>query len=77
MTNYEVPRFGGAQGVGQEIIKIIETNKLVRWKNFNGITREFEFHTPAGLIKIHESKTTKKFTAHEELDLLRFEENSN
>ena len=77
VKNNESPRFGGPQGVGQEIIKIIEANKLARWQGFNPATREYEVKTPDGVIKIHESKTTKKFTAQEELDFLRSEEKSN
>ena len=69
--------FGGTQGVGQEIIKIIESNKLVRWQGFNSATREYEIQTSDGLIKVQESKTTKIFNAKEELDFLRSEENSN
>lgn len=69
--------FGGSQGVGQEIIKIIETDKLVRWKSFNPTTREYEVQSPDGMIKIHESKITKKFTSQEELNFLRSEEYSN
>jgi hypothetical protein len=71
-----IPMFGGSQGVGQEIIKIIETNKLVRWKSFNPKTREYEVQSPDGVIKIHESKTTKEFTSQEELDFRRSEKNS-
>ena len=76
LKNNEIPRLGSSQGVGQEIIKIIEANKLVRWRGFNSATREYDVQTPDGLIKIHESKTTKKFTTQEELDFLRSEENS-
>ena len=74
MKKNKSPWLGGAQGVGQEIIKIIETNNLARWKSFNDTTREFEVQTPGGVIKIHESKTTKKFTAQEEQSFLRSEE---
>lgn len=65
---------GGSQGVGQEIIKIIETNKLVRWKTFDPTTREYEVQLSANIIKIHESKITKKFTSQEELDFHHSEE---
>jgi hypothetical protein len=73
----KILKFGGDQGVGQEIIKIIETKKLVRWKSFNPTTREYEVQSPDGVIKIHERKTTKKFTSQEELDFLRSEEHLN
>jgi hypothetical protein len=76
MKNNKIPMFGGSQGVGQEIIKIIETNKLVRWKSFSPTTREYEVQLPSGIIKIHESKITKTFTSQEELDFCRSEENS-
>jgi hypothetical protein len=77
MNHNEIPIFGGSQGVGQEVIKIIEINKLVRWEKFDPTTREYEVQSPEGIIKIHESKTTKKFTSQEELDFLRSEGNSN
>jgi hypothetical protein len=67
LKNNVIPIFGGSQGVGQEIIKIVETNKLVRWNSFNPKTREYEFQSPDGVKKIHESKTTKEFTSQEEL----------
>jgi hypothetical protein len=72
-----IPMFGGYQGVGQEIIKIVETNKLVRWKSFHPITREYEIQFSDDVIKLHESKTTKEFTSQEEADFLRSEKNSN
>jgi hypothetical protein len=77
VKNNEIPMFGGSQGVGQEIIKIIEANKLARWKKFDPTTREYEVQSPDGMIKIHESKITKKFTSQEELDFLCSEEKSN
>ncbi len=77
MNNNKTQMFGGSQGVGQEVIKIIEINKLVRWEKFDPTTREYEIRSPEGTIKIHESKTTKKFTSQEELDFLCSEENSN
>ena len=76
MKNNEPPLFGGPQGVGQEIIKIIETNKLARWKTFSPKTREYEIESPDGIVKIHESKITKVFTTQEELNF-RHSENSN
>ena len=77
VKNSVIPMFDGSQGVGQEIIKIIETNKLVRWKSFNPQTREYEVRSPDGVIKIHESKITKEFTSQEELDFRRSEKDSN
>jgi hypothetical protein len=77
MKNNKFPMFGGSQSVGQEIIKIIETNKLVRWKNYDPAMREYEFQSPNGTEKIHESKITKKFTSQEEQDFLRSEQNTN
>jgi hypothetical protein len=73
VKNNEILILGGSQGVGQEIIKIIETKKLVRWKSFNPTTREYEVQSPDGIVKIQESKITKKFTSQEELDFLRSE----
>jgi hypothetical protein len=75
VKNNKILKFGGDQGVGQEIIKIIETSKLVRWKSFNPTTREYEVQSADSVIKIHESKITKKFTSQEELDFLRSEKN--
>jgi len=70
--------FGGPPGVGQEIIKIVETNKLVRWKSFNPQTREYEIQFPDGTIKIlHEGKITKEFSSQEESDFRRSEKNPN
>lgn len=74
VKNNKIPRFGGLQGVGQGIIKIINDNKLVRWQSFNPETREYDVLTPTGVIKIHESKTSKTFTAQEELAFIRSEE---
>ena len=68
-----IPMFGGSQSVGQEIIKIIETNKLARWKSFNPKTREYEIQLPSGVIKLHESKITKEFTSQEESNFYRSE----
>ncbi len=75
MKHDKILKIGGDQGVGQEIIKIIETKKLARWKSFNPTTREYEIPSPDGLKKIHESKITKQFTSQEELDFRRSEEN--
>ena len=74
MKNQEFPKFGGSQGVGQEIIKIIETNKLGRWEKFDPTTREYEIQLPEGIIKIHETKITLEFSLQEEQDFLRSEE---
>ena len=69
----DISKFGGSQGVGQEIVKIIETNKLARWKSFNPKTGEYELQFPDGVIKIHQSKIAKFFTSEEELDFFRSE----
>jgi hypothetical protein len=73
----EVPQRGRSQGVGQEIIKIIETNKLARWKTFDPKTREYEVESPAGIVKMHESEINKEFSLQEEADFRRSEHNSN
>jgi len=39
--------------------------------------REYEIQSPDGIIKLHESKFAKEFTAQEELDFYRSEKNSN
>ncbi len=75
MKGNKILKFGGDQGVGQEIIKIIETKKLTRWKGFNPTTREYEVQSADGIVKIHESKITKQFTSQEELDFRRSEQN--
>ncbi|HEV2331059.1 MAG TPA: hypothetical protein VGY56_19935 [Verrucomicrobiae bacterium] len=73
MGDGKLRKFGGPQGVGQEIVKIIETNKLVRWKTFDPKTREYEVELPDGILTIHESKITKEFTAQEEMEFLKSE----
>ena len=76
MNTNEISKFGDSHGVGQEIIKIIESGKLVRWISFNPQTREYEALSTNGAIKIHESKTTKQFSAQEELNFRRSESSS-
>ena len=73
MGDGKLRKRGGSQGVGQEIVKIAETNKLVRWKALNPKTREYEIELPDGIVTMHESKITKEFTLQEELDFLRNE----
>jgi len=65
------------QVVGQELIKISETNRLARGKSFDPKMREYEIQSPDGIIKLPESKIAKEFTAQEELDFYRSEKNSN
>ena len=73
MNKNEIQKFGRSQGVGQEIIKIIETGKLVRWVSFDPKTREYKVQISNGVMNIHESKVTKDFTTQEEMDFMRSE----
>jgi hypothetical protein len=68
MQNDGIRKFGYSYAVGQEIIKIVETGKLVRWLSFDPKTREYEVQSRDGVIKVHETKTTKLFTRQEELN---------
>lgn len=73
MNHRRLSKFGSSQGVGQEIIKVIETNELVRWKAFDPKTREYSIALPDGIATIHESKITKEFTIQEEMHFLQNE----
>lgn len=73
MNGGKIHKFDAPQCVGQELIKIIATNKLVRWRSFKPATREYEIELPEGIATIHESEVTKEFSIQEELDFLRNE----